>query len=456
MEITSSHNILVVEDDKEERALLVRIISTPRTRVDAAPDGVSAINCINRQPYDLILLDLELPRVSGMEVLAHVRSYANSTPVVILTGSRDVKVAVEAMKCGAYDYLTKPFSADELTIAIKRALEFQTLRNSANLIERARDRSMDEGSIVGASTVWLATLDKARQFAQSDSVVYIEGETGSGKEIIAKYIHRCSDRKDKPFVVVDCGVIPDSLIESELFGYKKGAFTGADSAKEGLIELANGGTLLLDEIGHIDLRFQQKLLKFVETKSFRRVGDTQERIVDIRIITATNKNLEKESAAGRFRSDFWYRLSVMKLHVPSLRDRPSDVPLLGEHFLKKFRRNQSAKILSPEALAALEAYSWPGNVRELKSMIERAVVVSTSDEVITLGDLEIDPGHSMFTDEGLDQSVSSISLREAERRHVVRVLTAVHWNISRAAKVLKIGRTTLYEKMDVYQIRSLH
>lgn len=456
MELNTPYLILVVEDDDEERAVILQVISTAKTHVDEAADGTSAINCINRKPYDLILLDLELPHVSGMEVLAHVKANANSTPVIILTGSSDVKMAVEAMKRGAYDYLTKPFGADELTIAMSRALEFKTLRNSVTLIERSRERSMDEEHTVGTSSVWLATLDKARQFAQSDSLVYVEGETGSGKEVIANHIHRCSERKEKPFVVVDCGVIPDPLIESELFGYKKGAFTGADTTKEGLVELANGGTLFLDEIGHIDLRFQQKLLKFVEAKSFRRVGDTQARTVDIRIIAATNKNLAKESEAGRFRSDLWYRLNVMKLYVPPLRERTPDIALLAAHFLKKYRHNRNVKVLSPEALAELQLYSWPGNVRQLQSMIERAVVTSTSDEVITVSDLEIEPGHSRNIDVSLDQRICSISLREVEQRHIVQVLDAVHWNISRAAKVLKIGRTTLYEKMEAYQIRAAH
>ncbi|MBI4548216.1 MAG: sigma-54-dependent Fis family transcriptional regulator [Ignavibacteriae bacterium] len=448
-----SHNILIVEDDQEQRALILQIVSTPNRCVDIAADGTAAINCINRKPYDLVLLDLGLPHVSGMEVLAHMKSYANSTPVIIITGSRDVKVAVEAMKRGAYDYLTKPFGADEITLAVKRALEFQVLRNSVKLVERLREHLMDEECIVGTSSVWLAVLDKARQYAQSDSLVYIEGETGSGKEVIAKYIHRCSARRDEPFVVIDCGVIPDPLIEAELFGYKKGAFTGADSAKEGLVELANGGTLFLDEIGHIDLRFQQKLLKFVETKSFRRIGDTQERIVDVRIIAATNKDLTKESEAGRFRSDLWYRLNVMKLYVPSLRERADDIPLLAEHFLKKSRHYRNVKVLAPEALEALQQYSWPGNVRELQSIIERAIVISSSDEVIRLSDLEIEPLRYSSFGESLDRSVSLMSLREAEQRHIVQVLTTVNWNISRAAKILKIGRTTLYDKMETYLIR---
>ena len=455
MSVTPTHTILIVEDDKEECALISRIISTPTTKVDTALDGAAAINNINHQLYDLILLDLHLPRVTGMEVLAHVKSYAGITPVIILTGSMDVRSAVEAMKCGAYDYLTKPFTEDELKIVMARALEFRSLRNSVTLTERSREWLMDDENVIGESEVWLDTLFKARQFAISDSPVYVEGETGSGKEVVAKYIHRFSERKEKPFVAVDCGVLPDSLIESELFGYKKGAFTGADSSKEGLVELAMGGTLFLDEIGHIDMRFQQKLLKFVETKSLRRVGDIQERVVDVRIIAATNKNLEKECEEGRFRNDLWFRINGLRLRIPPLRHRVQDIPLMVEHYLKKFQRNRNQKIIFPEALSAMESYSWPGNIRELQSVIERAVTTSASDEVITLKDLDINLEYNRNIEEEIYKMSDSMSLREVERKHIVHVLRAVNWNISRAAKTLNIGRTTLYDKINAYQIKQL-
>lgn len=453
--MTPTHTILIVEDDKEECALISGIISTPTTKVDTVFDGAAAINKINHELYDLILLDLHLPRVTGMDVLGHVKSNAGNTPVIILTGSLDVRSAVEAMKCGAYDYLTKPFTEDELKIAMDRALEFRSLRNSVTLIERSRERLMAEEIVIGESEVWLDTLLKARQFATSNSPVYVEGETGSGKEVIAKYIHRFSERKDKPFVAVDCGVLPDTLIESELFGYKKGAFTGADSSKEGLVELAMGGTLFLDEIGHIDMKFQQKLLKFVETKSFRRVGDNQERVVDVRIIAATNKNLEKECEEGRFRNDLLFRINSLRLKIPPLRDRVQDIPLMVEHYLKKFQRNRNQKKIFPEALTTLKSYSWPGNIRELQSIIERAVATSASDEVITLKDLDLNSEYSRNIEEGIHNWSDSMSLREVERKHIDQVLRAVNWNISRAAKTLKIGRTTLYDKINFYQIKPL-
>ncbi len=447
---TAKARILVVEDNIEFVELLKQFLQDLPVQVHAVFDGTSAINQINRQRFDVLLLDLQLPRVNGLEVLRHAKEQLPTSEVIVLTALHDIKMAVTAMKAGAYDYLTKPIERDELLLVVQRALERKACRLAAGLTKRKKELG-EEDAFVGKSGVWLDLLEKAARYAVTDSLVFLEGETGSGKEVLAKYIHLQSHRRDRPFVVVDCGVIPDSLIESELFGFAKGAFTGAVSAKEGLVELAHTGTLFLDEIGDIDVKFQQKLLKFVETKSFRRVGDTCVRSVDVRIITATNKNLAQEAEAGRFRSDLWYRLNVLKLNLPPLRERREDILPLAEYFLKRFSPAHRPKQFTPEAIAALQAYAWPGNVRELQSIIQRAVTVS-DDEWLTVEDLTLESPITVTLPAGEIAQKELCSLREAERNHITFVLSAVGWNISRAAKILQIGRNTLYVKMREYGI----
>lgn len=438
--------------------MYAQAISSLGYEVETAADGSEAINKINKSLYDVIVLDLHMPRVDGFEVLEHVREHSPSTEVIIVTAVHDLKTAVRAIKLGAYDYVGKPVQLGELGLVLERCLEKRSLANSAALLQRSLERAGADNPAVGQSDVWLAMLEKARKFAETDALVYLEGETGSGKEVLAKYIHLSSNRREKAFVAVDCGVIPENLIETELFGYAKGAYTGAVSAKAGLVELAHSGTLFLDEIGHADATFQQKLLKFVETKSFRRVGDTAERSVDVRIIAATNKNLEAEIRSGRFRSDLWYRLNVMKLEVPPLRARRGDARFLAEYFLRKFSHTRTPKVISPDAVAAIDTYAWPGNVRELQSVVQRAIALS-DDDTITVEDLGLDTRVKAATStkqEALDESGTGsqlISLREAERSHVGNVLAAVDWNVSRAAKVLQIGRNTLYLKMQEYGIQ---
>ncbi len=445
--------ILIVDDDQAYREMLVTVLSTLTTEIQIAFDGTSAINIVNKTMFDVVLLDMELPRVSGMEVLSHITAQAASTPVIILTGSKDVRLAVEAMKRGAYDYLTKPCMPEELLVAVDRAVEYRVLKNKASIVERSKAFSNPDDSIIGGSPEWLAILDQAKLFAENDSLILLLGETGSGKDVLANFIHRHSSRRDRPFLVVDCGVIPNSLIESEIFGHEKGAFTGADQTKEGLVELAQGGTLFLDEIGHVDLTFQQKILKFVETKTFRRVGDTETRAVDVRIIAATNKNLPEEIKADRFRNDLWYRLNAMKIEIPPLRERPADIPLLVEYFLQKYSLKRPGLSISPEATQVLERYPWPGNVRELQSTIQRALTVSQTDR-IEIRDLGIDLRNAQTSGTLYRANGSLLSLKGAEKLHVLAVLGELDWNISKAAKVLQIGRTTLHAKMKEYSLQA--
>jgi DNA-binding NtrC family response regulator len=447
------YNVLIVEDDNEYRKLVRQTLENYISHIDEAADGAIAINLINQQPYDLVLLDMELPRVSGLEVLAHLKTHNNSVPVIVLTASRDLKVAIDAMKQGAYDYLTKPFVTDELLLTMVRALEFKSLRNTVTILERSKKQRGGKNEVIGDSSVWLKVLKQAKQFAVSDFLVYIEGESGSGKEILAHYIHENSGRRNKSFVSIDCGTIPENLIESELFGHEKGAYTGADSAKEGMVELANGGTLFLDEIGHIDLRFQQKLLTFVETKTFRRVGDNKSRTVDVRIIAATNKKLSEEAREGKFRSDLWYRLNVMKLAVPPLRERRPDILLLSEYFLKKFSNERLMKSLSEDAIAALEVYRWPGNIRELSYTIQRGIAISEGN-LITAKDLGIEISQKSTRVFNSSSEFDLVSLRDAEHLHIKKVLSATNWNISKAAKILQIGRNTLHVKLKEVGLES--
>ncbi len=450
-----SNHILIVEDEGDLRRLMVEAVTSMGYRVTAACDGVEAINLVNCTLFDVVLLDIQMPRVDGLDVLQHIKDHSPSTEVIMLTGVSDVRIAVKAMKIGASDYLTKPAQYDELEIILSKTLKQKSLRTSSLILQRNMERTDSRSAVIGQSEGWNATLEKARRFANSDLLVHIEGESGTGKEVLANYIHSVSDRKEKPFVVIDCGVIHASLIESELFGHVKGAFTGAETGKEGLVEMAQGGTLFIDEIGHIDLMFQQKLLKFVETKSYRRVGDTVTRTVDVRIITATNKNLADETKSGRFRSDLWYRLNVMKLEILPLRLRKADIIPLAKYFLQKYYRNPGEKNFTSQAIALLERYSWPGNVRELQSTIQRALALSDDDN-ITPEDLSIEPNISISYPvsslESKQMQENLVSLAENEKNHISFVLQSVDWNISQAAKVLQIGRNTLYSKMKEFEL----
>jgi DNA-binding NtrC family response regulator len=445
--------VLIVDDEKPSREMSARALAKIPGQIQEAADGAAAINSLQKTSFDLVLLDLGLPRVSGMEVLDYITSHARSTPVIILTGSDDVRNAVEAMKRGAYDYLKKPCNLDELMVVVRRALEFRSLKVSADLAGRSEELSNAGERIAGVSAPWLETVANARLFAASDFLIFIFGETGSGKEVLARFIHEQSNRHERPFVSIDCGIIPENLVESELFGYVKGAFTGADRTKEGLVELARGGTLFVDEIGHIDLKFQQKILKFIETKTFHRVGDTVERTADVRIITATNKNLPDEVEGGRFRADLWYRLNVMKLEIPPLRERPGDAQSIAELFLRKNSHKYPGKYLSEDAIRAIESYGWPGNIRELQSAVQRALVISKTDRVDP-PDLGIDLTPDAGAGSRSPSNMPLLSMKEAERLHLSNVLAATGWNITKAAKVLKIGRTTLHAKLKEYGLRA--
>ncbi|MGB5872409.1 MAG: sigma-54 dependent transcriptional regulator [Bacteroidota bacterium] len=451
------YNLLIVDDEEPLRVILEGELSeSDEFMVDTAADGGQAINLIQAKVYDVILLDIRMPRVSGIEVLKFVQEYSPTTQVIILTNYADVKTAIQTIKMGAYDFLAKPYDIDELFNTIHRAIERRQLFIDNKLMKSELTRKTGRSEIIGQSPAFLKLVESSSRFAESDSFILIEGASGTGKELIANLIHRRSPRSNRPFVAVNCASLPDSLLESELFGHEKGAFTSAYSAKQGLVEVANGGTLFLDEVGDISTAIQPKLLRFLETGEFRRVGGTNLLTVDVRVITATNKKLREEVSAGRFREDLLYRLNVITLHMPLLKERKDDIPILAEYFLVQKSKTRNVKTLSPRALRVLLDYDWPGNVRELEHIIEGAVLLSKED-IIGESDLSAHL-HTAALGGGAGGSVSppdavgveDLSLEDVEKRHIDLVLRKNNSNRAKTAEDLGISKKTLYLKIKRY------
>jgi DNA-binding NtrC family response regulator len=450
-------SLLAVDDEENFLETLRALLTGDEYQIETASDGVAAINKLQTKAYDLVLLDIKMPRVDGMEVLKFIKDRYLDTQVIMLTGVADIKLAVECMQLGAYTYITKPHSADELLATIDRAVERKRLivENKALKTELARHALSSD--LVGTSKPFLEVLQLCAKVAPTDSSVLIQGPSGTGKELIASFLHKNSLRKDHPFVALNCASIPETLIESELFGHEKGAFTDAIAMKQGLVEIANGGTLFLDEVGEISLMMQPKLLRFLQTGEYRRVGGNKNLHADVRIISATNKDLRAEVAAGRFREDLLYRLNVITLHLPPLRDRKEDIPLLVDYFLKKRVKGKDAIRIDPKALELLTKYDWPGNIRELENVIERAAILCRNN-VIRVDDLALPigmrPPSSPSASGGDDAPLlgSPVSLREIEKVHIDGVLKAVSWNKNMAAKILGISLKTLYTKIQQYNL----
>lgn len=453
---------LLLVDDEESLTTILRneLVDAENYDVDLAGDGVEAINCIQKTLYDVVLLDINMPRVDGIEVLKFLREYSPTTQVIILTKFADVKNATQSMKLGACDFVGKPYDFDELLNTIERALERKKLYIDNTVMRSELTRKAGTPEIVGHSANLQRVVDYALKVAQTDSFVLIQGASGTGKELIADLIHRRSSRTERPFVAVNCASIPDSLLESELFGYEKGAFTNAYATKQGLVEVANGGTLFLDEVGDISPTIQPKLLRFLETGKFRRVGGVNELHVDVRIITATNKDLVEETKAGRFREDLLYRLNVVTIRLPNLRERREDIPILVDHFLKTKGKTKTIKQISPEALELLMQYDWPGNVRELGHVLEGAIIMAQSDLLEphdfllpsrTIHAAVPAPAHTTFEKTNGDGDL--ISMDEVEKHHIERVLNHFGGNRERSAKTLGISQKTLYLKIKRYCIK---
>ncbi len=443
--------ILIVDDEDAFREVISALLIDEGFPVTCAADGVTAINTMQQQSFDVILLDVKMPKVDGVEVLKFSRENAPDAQVVMLTGVTDLKIAVECMKLGAYDFISKPYSMPELLSTIERAFEKKQLLLENRMMKEEINRLSGPSDIIGKSNALREVLRIAGRVAPTESTVLIQGGSGTGKELLAHYIFTNSLRKEKPFVVVNCASIPDSLIESELFGHEKGAFTDAHQQKQGLVEIADGGTLFLDEVGDVSPIIQPKLLRFIQSGEFRRVGGNTTLHADVRIVSATNKDLREEVRGGHFREDLLYRLNVITITIPPLRERKEDIPDIVQFFLQTKIRSKSKKTLSPEALEQLMRYDWPGNIRELENVIERAAILAR-DNVLVPADLSIaaapvTPGQSS------DIIGSSVSLEYIQRLHIEKVLEVQQWNKTAAAKILDISLKTLYTKIQQYGLK---
>lgn len=447
-------SILVVDDEEAFRYLLSSLITTAGYSADTVVDGVSAINAVQTKLYHIVLLDVKMPKVDGIEVLKFIKNNFPGIEVIMLTGASDVKTAVECMRLGAYDYITKPTTADELLSTIGRALERRQLMIDNLLMKDALDRLQGTHEMVGTSEAFQKVLEIAAKVAPTESTVLIQGPSGTGKELIANFIYKNSLRAEAPFVTLNCASIPDTLIESELFGYEKGAFTDARATKPGIVEIANNGTLFLDEIGDISPVVQPKILRFIQSGEFRRVGGNTTLNADVRILSATNKNLKDEVREGRFREDLLYRLNVITIEIPSLRQRKQDIPQLVAAFLSNRMKTKVKTTISPKAMEVLMDYDWPGNIRELENVIERAAILCRNG-VIEPQDFSLPNSPSSLTaGGGGDQKLgTAMALKEIEHLHIEGVLRSFRGNKAESAKVLGISLKTLYTKIQQYQIK---
>ncbi|HON88472.1 MAG TPA: sigma-54 dependent transcriptional regulator [Spirochaetia bacterium] len=445
------YTILIADDEKNIRNGIAEYLEAEGYETLTAEDGKEAISIINKGSVDLVITDLKMPNVNGMEVLNYVVSHFPTMPVIILTGHGTVEDAVQAMRIGAFDFISKPLNLEHLVMLIQRALERQELSRKNSELSQELARTKVSKLLIGKSASMHEVLNAVNRAAPTRANVLITGESGVGKEVIADSIHELSNRKDKPFIKVHCAALPEALLESELFGYEKGAFTGAVNRKRGRFELAHEGTLFLDEIGEINQNIQIKLLRVIQEKKFERIGGEQTIEVDVRIIAATNKDLKKEVEAGRFREDLYYRLNVVNIHVPPLRERKDDIPMLAQAFLEEFCKENKKQIhgFEPAARALLFSYSWPGNIRELRNVIESAVVMTTHT-IITVEDLP--PSIRNSSEQPFIRIPLGTSLEEAEKIIIRDTLMANKFNKSKTAELLGIGRKTLYQKINDYNL----
>ena len=443
--------ILIIDDEKNIREGLGTALELEGYDVKLAENGEIGLKLIEKGDIDLVITDLRMPGISGEEVIAKVAGESPGIPVIVLTGHGSIDSAVTAMRNGAYDFLTKPLNLDRLILIVKRALAGRDLEIRHSTLKEELDAKTSFESIIGKSAEMLRIFEVVRKAANSKASVLITGESGTGKELIANALHNLSNRRDKPFVKVHCAALSESLLESELFGHEKGAFTGAVARKRGRFELANTGSIFLDEIGEIDQNVQIKILRVLQDRRFERVGGEETLEVDVRIIAATNRDLVQEIAEHRFREDLFYRLNVVHIQVPPLRERKDDIPLLVASFLEEFAKENNKKITGIDARArsALYKYNWPGNIRQLRNCIESAVVMCSGSE-ITLEDLP--PSVSGASDTDMISIPVGITLAEAEKILIQQNLAVNKGNKSKTADILGIGRKTLHRKIDEYNL----
>lgn len=450
-------NILVVDDEKNIREGLGKSMEMDGYSVSLAENGKEALKIMDRREMDLIITDLRMPELSGEELLKRVNTQYPTVPVIILTGHGTIETAVNAMRDGAFDFLTKPVNLDRLSLLVKRALsnrelvlQHRALKEEVEKISQRRNYS----AIIGKSAQMKRILEVVEQVAGTKASVLITGESGVGKELIADAIHNLSGRKGKPFIKVHCAALSESLLESELFGHEKGSFTGAVARKKGRFEMAHGGTIFLDEIGEINQSVQIKILRVLQEKQFERVGGEETLEVDVRIISATNKDLKEEIGKGNFREDLFYRLNVVNIHVPPLRERKDDIPLLATAFLKEFSEENGKNIegLDPKARTALYTYSWPGNIRELRNCLESAVVLGKGN-ILTLEDLP--PSVTEGSEGNYIRIELGSNMESAEKEIIKGTLVYCQGNKSKTADLLGIGRKTLHRKIQDYGLENL-
>ena len=457
--------ILVVDDEPTICRTCFKILTDVGYDVKTLLSGSEVLPFIAKEMIDVILLDLKMPGIDGLEVLKEVRQVTPDTAVIVITGYATVDSAVEAMKLGALDYIAKPFTADELTIRIEKALEKRRLVSENVYLRQELTDRYKFSNIIGKSKAMQDVFCLVEKVAPTDSTILIRGESGTGKELIARAIHHHSLRKDKKFIAVDCGALPETLLESELLGHVKGSFTGAIVSKPGLLEVANEGTFFIDEVGDLNPGIQAKLLRVLQEKEFRPVGGIKSIKVDVRLIAATNQDLEKLIEKGRFREDLFYRLNIVPIHLPTLRDRKEDIPLLAVHLLKAAARKQNRKItgFSPEVMNRLMEYEWPGNVRELENMIERLVIMA-DDEVIRPGRLPPNiQGRKLSIDvatpktntelKRLKKEIRAQAVERVEKAFLADVLNRNNWNVSRAAREAGMQRQNFQALIRKYKLR---
>lgn len=453
--------ILVVDDEEAMAAGIRSVIEREGHRVDLAASAEEAIGRLRETAYALVLTDVRMPGASGLDLLDEVRRIDPEIPVVLVTGYATVQSAVDAIRRGAFDYLPKPFQLDEVRLVVRRALERRALVGEVSFLRREVIERIESGEVV-AGPAMQAVLDRARRVAKASSGVLVTGETGTGKELVAKAIHDASPRAARPFLTVNCAALAEGLIESELFGHARGAFTSAVDNRPGYFEVADGGTLLLDEIGELPAAVQSKLLRVLEDGTFQRVGETRARTADVRVIAATHRDLEAEMAAGRFREDLYYRLAVVQLRLPPLRERREEIPPLVRHFLVRFARDLGKPVtrVGEDVMARLVAYGWPGNVRELRNAVERGVLLAEGDALAAeavpgLGGAAgrtAAAGAAAGAGTGALAEDAIVPLAEYERRYLRRVLEAAEGNKNRAARWLGITRRSLYRRLEKHRL----
>jgi two-component system response regulator HydG len=445
-------HMLVVDDDAEVRGLLATVLARRPTVVTEAASGAEATAALGRAEFDVALLDVMLPDQSGLDILRWARAAEIDTEFIVLTGHADIETAVEAMRLGAYDFVAKPWKNPELLEVVAKAAEKKALRRENSALKEVITRRDGLPEIVGESAEVREILSVVDRVAASDSPVLIHGESGTGKELVARTIHLKSRRAARPFISINCGALPDTLLETELFGHKRGAFSGAVTSRVGLFEAASGGTLFLDEIGEMSPAMQVRLLRTLDSGEVRRVGEERTFHVDVRMVAATNKDLHREATEGRFRWDLYYRVSTVAVPVPPLRRRREDIPLLVRHFLARYPRSGTALTFSPDAMARLVQYDWPGNIRELRNLIERLRILHQG-AVVAPADLPREFSEAPRTGPAAPVSDPApadgdlVTLAELERRHVERVLRSTGWNKARAARVLAVDIKTLNKKI---------